>query len=115
MNKVFKYLPVLLLLYAFMMQMSHNSLSASGFYSHDSVLSDSTTSLVDSVKIKNELLSEGKQLYEKKCQKCHTLYLPKDYRLKQWKENLNEMKEKAELTSNEYKLILGYLSENCKK
>lgn len=82
----------------------------------DSLISgDSVTATIDSLELKKNKLSEGKQLYEKKCQKCHMLYEPKDYKLKQWKENLKEMKEKAELNKDEYILILGYLSVNCKK
>jgi hypothetical protein len=60
-------------------------------------------------------LKEGKKLYKAKCQKCHQLHKPREYKLEQWKENLDEMKDKAELTKNEYELILTYLSANCKK
>jgi hypothetical protein len=61
------------------------------------------------------LISEGKTLYESKCRKCHTLYKPGDYKLSQWKKNLKEMKYKAELNNEEYKKILAFLEENCKK
>jgi cytochrome c5 len=60
-------------------------------------------------------VAEGKTLYEAKCRKCHTLYKPGDYKLSQWKKNLKEMKYKAELNNDEYKKILAYLEENCKK
>jgi hypothetical protein len=69
----------------------------------------------DSLQILQVKLQQGKLLYEKKCQKCHMLYKPKDYKLRQWKENLVEMREKAELNKDEYSLILGYLSANCRK
>lgn len=61
------------------------------------------------------MISEGKTLYETKCRKCHTLYKPGDYKLSQWKKNLKDMKYKAELNNDEYKKILAYLEENCKK
>jgi len=47
----------------------------------------------------------GKKLYKSKCGKCHALYSPKDYKLKTWKQNLDQMKNKADLTANEYDLI----------
>jgi hypothetical protein len=72
---------------------------------------DSTVSVnPDSVK-----LADGKKLYQSKCKKCHALYDPKDYKLRVWKENLDEMKYKAELKNEEYEKILLYLKENCKK
>ena len=68
----------------------------------------------DSLKKEDDLV-RGKMLYEKKCQKCHGLYDPSDFKLKIWKENLREMRQKAELSNEEYNLILGYLSKNCEK
>jgi hypothetical protein len=70
---------------------------------------------VDSAKIFENEFSEGKKLYRVKCKRCHELYKPKDYKLETWVDNLDEMKVKAELDEREYKLILGYLSVNCKK
>jgi len=89
--------------------------TANYFYADSLSLSDSVKAALDSLELKKIKLAEGKLLYEKKCRKCHALFEPKDYKLKQWKENLVEMKEKAELNKNEYSLILGYLSANCKK
>lgn len=91
---------------------------AQNFFGADSLFTktDSVITSADSLAVilKREL-AEGKGLYEKKCQKCHKLHKPKEFTLKLWKENLDEMKDKAELTKSEYKLILKYLSENCKK
>lgn len=97
------------------MQYDLKSDTANYFYNDSLKIGDSLKVTSDSLELKKIKLAEGKLLYEKKCQKCHTLYEPKDYKLKQWKENLIEMKEKAELNKNEYKLILEYLTENCKK
>lgn len=66
-------------------------------------------------KEKEVRLIKGKELYESKCQKCHSLYEPSDFRLKKWTKNLSEMRHKAELSPEQYDLILGYLTENCKK
>ncbi len=118
MRTVCKILPVIFVVSILLMQASQNGYSASGFYFTDSTtitVSDSTPSLIDSVLVAKENLAEGKTLYEKKCQRCHELHSPKDYRLNVWKENLEEMKDKAGLTKGEYRLILGYLAANCKK
>jgi cytochrome c5 len=80
-------------------------------YPGDSIV----TSASDSLLAVQEQLKQGKTLYKKKCQRCHELYSPKDYKLDIWKENLEEMKHKAELTTTEYNLILGYLAANCRK
>lgn len=112
MKSVCKFIPLIFLSILFLVQISESSYTESG----NNLYSDSTLSIPDSAAIvQQQQLAEGNELYRKKCQKCHELYKPKEFRLKQWKENLDEMKEKAELTKNEYKLILGYLSENCKK
>jgi len=93
-----------------MVQDNGNGYSASGFYfdSLKTASSDSLNSIAAGLK-------EGKKLYKAKCNKCHELYKPKDYKVEEWKENLNEMKDKAELNKDEYEVILGYLSANCKK
>jgi hypothetical protein len=107
-----------------LMQISETGYSASGYVYYndslqrnDSIYGNAKDSLInrgDSLLAIQENLKQGAGLYEKKCQKCHELYIPGDYTLRQWKENLDEMKDKAELTKGEYKLILGYLSANCK-
>jgi cytochrome c5 len=79
---------------------------SSGITFSDSTISASSDSL-------NQ--AEGKKLYRSKCKKCHELYSPKDYKLRIWKENLEEMRYKAELSDKEYDLIFLYLKENCKK
>jgi hypothetical protein len=89
--------------------------TTNNIYTDSLQIKDTFVSGNDSLQILQVKLRQGKLLYEKKCQKCHMLYKPKDYKLSQWKENLIEMKEKAELTKDEYSLILGYLSANCKK
>ena len=89
--------------------------TANNIYNDSLNIKDTIDPVNDSLQIIQVKLRQGKQLYEKKCQKCHMLYEPKDYKLKLWKENLAEMREKAELTKDEYTLILGYLSANSRK
>gem|GEM_PF-4511835 len=88
----------------------------SNFYYGNNALSDSTAPAVESdSSLIIARLQEGKQLYKKKCSTCHTLYKPKEFKLNVWKENLEEMKVKADLSKDEYKLIFDYLAANCKK
>ncbi|HWA06796.1 MAG TPA: hypothetical protein VG961_09625 [Ignavibacteria bacterium] len=84
-------------------------------YNDSLTYKDSVSAVIDSIGIKKQQIAEGRKLYEKKCGRCHMLHEPGEYKIKQWKRNLNEMQEKAELKNNEYNLILGYLSENAKK
>lgn len=111
----YKIITALLLCGFFYLQYDLKSDTANIIISDSLKTTDSVKLTSDSLELKKIKLAEGRSLYEKKCQKCHMLYEPKDYKLKQWKENLEEMKEKAELNKDEYSLILGYLSANCKK
>lgn len=121
MNSIFKIFLSFALVCIVIIQLSRNGYSEFFSYTadvHDSSYLKSNDSLInqpDSLNAAMEELKQGRILYEKKCQKCHKLHNPKDYRLGKWKENLREMKDKAELTKGEYKLILGYLAANCKK
>lgn len=95
----------------------NNSFPVYGF-SADSVYGNAKDSLIipsDSLLAFQEKLLEGKTLYRKKCGKCHELHNPKEYKLKSWKRNLWEMKQKAGLSKKEYELIFAYLSANCRK
>lgn len=87
-------------------------------FSADSVYVNSDDSLIiqkDSLLSVQEKLFDGKTLYREKCGKCHELYNPKEFRVKKWKENLDEMKHKAGLNKKQYELIFAYLSANCRK
>jgi mono/diheme cytochrome c family protein len=84
----------------------------------DSVYGNAKDSLIepsDSLLAVQEKIAEGKNLYKGKCGRCHELHDPKEYKLKSWKDNLVEMKDKAELTKKEYDKILAYLAANCRK
>src|SRR4030095_9324406 len=65
----------------------NNGYSASGFLA-DSVFGNAKDSLInpdDSLLAVQEMLKEGKVLYEGKCGRCHELHDPKEYKLKTWK------------------------------
>lgn len=76
---------------------------------------DSLSVIQDSIIAVQQKFDEGKRIYEKKCGRCHTLHKPGEYRQKDWKKNVNEMKEKAEISKEEQSLILGYLYSKSKK
>lgn len=67
----------------------------------------------DSLLLATEL-KEGKMIYKKNCNKCHSLYAPSDFTMNVWKKNLKEMKVKSGINEVEYQKILVYLSFNCK-
>lgn len=100
------------LLYLFIIFLGGSVLlsTASGVKYAASLQDSVITPVSDSINI-----AEGKKLYESKCGKCHSLYKPKDYKLRQWKANLDEMMNKAELNKHQYELIFAYLKENCRK
>lgn len=94
-----------------------NSINASNLMNltNSTALTD-LINLPDSTNSSDSLnLVKGEKLYKSKCGKCHALWNPKDYKLKTWKRNLDEMKEKAELNAEEFDLIFAYLRANCKK
>lgn len=102
-----RFLPVILFSFiTIILVTGSNSPGTNSFVPGDSVITANLDSL---------FIAEGKALYKVKCSKCHTLYKPRDYRLKQWKENLDEMRYKAKLTDSEYNKISAYLEKYCKK
>jgi hypothetical protein len=50
-----------------------------------------------------------KGLYEAKCSKCHRLYEPKDYSGEEWQLWMTNMSQKAKLTAEQERLVIGYL------
>ncbi len=60
-------------------------------------------------------LTNGRALYVSKCGGCHTLKLPSEYSATVWKENLDEMQERARISDNEKSDILKYLYAGAKK
>lgn len=56
-----------------------------------------------------DMLREGRALYVRQCGSCHSLHLPGEFARNVWLTNLEEMSEKARISTLEKKLILDYL------
>ncbi len=100
------------------MQYDLKSDTANNIFLMDTVIVKENDSLMvnnDSLLIVKQNLAEGKKLYEKKCGRCHALHEPDEFSQKKWKRNLNEMREKAGLSKEQYSLILGYLYSKSRK
>ncbi len=57
-----------------------------------------------------ETLIAGRTKYIQRCGECHKLYKPSKHYASQWKQYLNKMQERAEITDAEKANILAYLS-----
>jgi cytochrome c5 len=62
-----------------------------------------------------EQLKEGKTLYTTSCNRCHALYMPKNFTREQWTKNLNRMAPKAKITETQKAAIYSYLTHNPKR
>jgi mono/diheme cytochrome c family protein len=59
---------------------------------------------------KQQQLLAGRKLYVNHCSNCHNLYLPKQFDASGWTKQLDEMQEKAKITTEEKQLIFEYLT-----
>ena len=59
-------------------------------------------------------ITEGKSLYETKCNKCHELHNPGKYNEQQWTKYLDWMAPKAKISDDQKASIFAYLSNNAK-
>jgi hypothetical protein len=62
--------------------------------------------------VSNKPMTEGERLYRARCRSCHNLIDPKKYSDGQWEIFVKKYGEISNLTENESKLILEYLTEN---
>jgi hypothetical protein len=60
-------------------------------------------------------LIAGKHLFESRCTQCHQIYLPCELNEDQWKEKLDEMQPRAEITNDEKSLIYQYVTRGARK
>ena len=60
-------------------------------------------------------LHEGRALYVAKCGSCHTLKLPSEHSPPVWRENLDEMQDRARITDAEKELMFEYLAAGSKQ
>ena len=57
--------------------------------------------------------SGGRDLYERSCQRCHALYMPRSYTASDWKHFVRKYGRKARLTKAEQAAVYSYLSRNA--
>lgn len=67
--------------------------------------------LLDSkIVVMTKELSEGKNLFENNCAKCHKLYDPKDFSAQDWKPILVQMQKQARLDDTQISMISNYIT-----
>jgi len=54
---------------------------------------------------RQEQLLKGRDLYVQHCSGCHNLHLPNEYTAVEWQKKLDEMQEKAKITTEEKQSI----------
>jgi cytochrome c5 len=59
--------------------------------------------------------NSGYTVYQSKCAKCHDLPNPQSKDMGGWVRIMESMSRKAKLDDEEYKNVLGYLYQNCKR
>ena len=62
-----------------------------------------------------DTLLKGRTLYVKNCNSCHNLRPPERFTATEWEKNLEEMQQKAKISSDEKEIILKYLTSGCRK
>ncbi len=61
-----------------------------------------------------ELLTQGRNLYQNKCGRCHKAFSTTKYTEQQWLPQVNRMQKRAKVTNEEKELIYSYLKTNSK-
>ena len=59
--------------------------------------------------LSSEELAAGRQLYVRKCARCHRLYEPSAYTGAAWEQWMGKMRRKARLKEPQYTQLLRYL------
>lgn len=54
-------------------------------------------------------LKQGRDIFTANCEKCHRLYMPKEFSESQWVHILDEMQPKAQITDAEKSKVLMFL------
>ncbi|MHC4223446.1 MAG: hypothetical protein ACYSX0_02665 [Planctomycetota bacterium] len=57
---------------------------------------------------------EGRALYERSCQRCHALYMPRLYDPGEWDFFVRKYGRKARLTGEQRVIVLDYLVRNAR-
>lgn len=59
-------------------------------------------------------IAEGKAIYTGSCDKCHKLFQPSEFSVKEWKKILPEMSHKAELNAEQAARVRAWVMINAK-
>lgn len=77
-----------------------------------------TVNADDPVEIKKKFtevqIAEGKTIYTGSCDKCHKLFQPSEFSVKEWKKILPEMSHKAELNAEQAANVRAWVMINAK-
>ena len=68
-----------------------------------------TQEVAEKTGIPLENLKAGRQLYVDHCGSCHMLYLPNQFTVTKWKNEMEAMRLKITFNEQEKQLMLGYL------
>ncbi len=61
-----------------------------------------------------DLAVSGKQIFEAKCGRCHSLRSPSEFTSQEWRPIMNRMADKAKLTTDEKTQVLTYVMQEAK-
>ncbi|MFM2290475.1 MAG: hypothetical protein RIS29_288 [Bacteroidota bacterium] len=64
---------------------------------------------VPEVKLTAEI-TQGKEIYDNKCGKCHKLFAPAEFSRKRWPGIVDNMQRKAKITDEQKALVVAYVS-----
>ncbi|WP_295121697.1 hypothetical protein [uncultured Chitinophaga sp.] len=59
--------------------------------------------------------SEGKTLFQEKCNRCHVYRLPETHSTSSWVPIMNRMARKARLNDDQKAAVLAFVQSNAKK
>ena len=64
---------------------------------------------VPEVKLTAEI-TQGKEIYDNKCGKCHKLFAPTEFSRKKWPGIVDNMQRKAKITDEQKALVVAYVT-----
>jgi cytochrome c5 len=70
--------------------------------------------IVSSITPTDDVFTDGQNIYQTNCGKCHELYKPETRNIASWMKVMKSMSKKANLTDEHYKLVSVYLNAKAK-
>jgi hypothetical protein len=55
-------------------------------------------------------ITQGKEIYDNKCGKCHKLFSPTEFSRKKWPGIVDNMQRKAKITDEQKALVVAYVT-----